>query len=174
MGHEEHRHQSPHVISAAVLVVSDTRSELSDRSGRRISEMLKESGHEVVTLDVVRDEREEIAGWVRRMASRLEVDVMILTGGTGLAHRDVSLEAVDPLLHQRMPGFGELFRMLSYEQIGAAAMLSRASAGVVRGKAVFMLPGSLAAVELAMGKLILPEVGHVTFEIRKGSGHGTH
>lgn len=174
MGHEEHKHAAPKTVAAAILVVSDTRSEATDRSGKRIRELLEANGHHVMSLDVVRDEREEIAGWVRRTASRLDVDVLILTGGTGISPRDVTIEAVEPLLHLQLPGFGELFRMLSYPEIGPAAMLSRAGAGVVRGRPVFCLPGSKPAVELAMEKLILPEVGHLIAEIRKGTVHGTH
>jgi molybdenum cofactor biosynthesis protein B len=174
MGHEEHKHAAPKTVAAAVLVVSDTRSEATDRSGKRIRELLEAGGHAVVLLDVVRDEREEIAGWVRRTASRLDVDVLILTGGTGISPRDVTIEAVEPLLHLHLPGFGELFRVLSFHEIGASAMLSRASGGVVRSKPIFCLPGSRPAVELAMEKLILPEIGHLIAEIHKGTAHGTH
>jgi len=176
MAHEEHRHAAPRSVTAAILVVSDTRSEATDRSGKRIRELLEAGGHHVLSLDVVRDEREDIASWVRRTSSRPELDVLILTGGTGISPRDVTIEAVEPLFHVHLPGFGELFRALSFHEIGAAAMLSRASAGVVRGRSVacFCLPGSRPAVELALEKLILPEIGHLILEIRKGTSHGTH
>ena len=176
MAHEEHKHAAPKSVAAAVLVVSDTRSEATDRSGKRIRELLEAAGHHVLSFDVVRDEREEIAAWVRRLSSRPEVDALILTGGTGISSRDVTIEAVEPLFHVHLPGFGELFRWLSFQEIGPSAMLSRAGAGVVRGRSVvcFCLPGSRPAVELAMEKLILPEIGHLIFEIRKGTSHGTH
>jgi molybdenum cofactor biosynthesis protein B len=176
MSHEEHKHAAPKTVSAAILVVSDTRSEATDRSGKRLRELLEGAGHHVLSLDVVRDEREEIAGWVRRTACRQELDVLILTGGTGISPRDVTIEAVEPLFHVHLPGFGELFRVLSFHEIGPSAMLSRASAGVVRGRSVvcFCLPGSKPAVELAMEKLILPEIGHLIAEIHKGTAHGTH
>lgn len=174
MSAEEHRRAATQSVSVAILVISDTRSEATDLSGRRIRELLTEAGHKVVSTDVVRDEREEIAIWVRRTASRLDVDAMILTGGTGIAPRDVTVDAVQPLLHLVLPGFGELFRTLSFAEIGAAAMLSRSLAGVVRGRAVFCLPGSRGAVELAMNKLILPELAHLLAEVRKGGGHGAH
>jgi len=175
MSAEEHRHAAAaYEVPVAILIISDTRSEATDLSGRRIRELLVEAGHKVVSTDVVRDEREEIASWVRRTASRLDVEAMILTGGTGVAPRDVTVDAVQPMLHLVLPGFGELFRMLSFQEIGASAMLSRALAGVVRGRAVFCLPGSRAAVELAMSKLILPELAHLLAEVRKGGGHGAH
>jgi molybdenum cofactor biosynthesis protein B len=174
MGHEEHKQAGPTTVAVAVLVISDTRTERTDKSGKLIDKLLQEAGHKVLTLDVVRDDVEEIAGWVRRSASRLDVEVMILTGGTGISQRDVTIEAVHPLLHRELPGFGELMRLLSFQDIGPAAMLSRSLAGVIRGRALFALPGSEKAVGLAMKKLILPELGHVVFEIHKGGGHGTH
>jgi molybdenum cofactor biosynthesis protein B len=149
------------VASAAcgIVTVSDTRSEADDASGQRIRALLEANGHRVAYYRIVKDEPEEIAALVR--AAPAAVRVIICNGGTGMARRDTTYEAITRLLDKEITGFGELFRMLSYEQIGAAAMLSRATAGVAGGRVIFSLPGSTKAVELAMTKLILPQLAHI-------------
>lgn len=142
-----------------MLTVSDTRTEENDTSGSLMRSLLVEAGHEVVRYGIVRDEPDLIRRHLAEMPA--EVQVVLLNGGTGLARRDTTFEAVQQLFDKTIDGFGELFRMLSWEQIGSAAMLSRATAGVAAGRVVFSVPGSTAAVELAMTKLILPELGHI-------------
>jgi molybdenum cofactor biosynthesis protein B len=151
----------------AVVTVSDTRTAETDRSGPAIRSLCEAAGLRVADCRIVRDEPRRVGALLRELAGREEIDAVILNGGTGLSRRDRTYEAVTEALERRIDGFGELFRALSYEQIGAAAMLSRAVAGVVSGTAVFSLPGSEAAVRLAMDKLILPELGHIVGELRK-------
>lgn len=163
----EHRAAAPDAVGCAVLTVSDTRTPETDESGRLIANLLHAAGHAVVATRIVPDEpsliRETIDGWV----ARDEVRAILSNGGTGIAGRDTTYDAVAALLEKRIDGFGELFRMLSYGEIGAAAMLSRATAGVYRGRLVVAMPGSRNAVQLAMERLIVPELGHLVYEIRK-------
>lgn len=154
-------------IGLAVLTVSDSRTAADDESGALIRELALAAGHRVAPAARVRDEAAEIADQVRAFLAMREVDVVVLTGGTGLSSRDVTVEAVRPLLERELEGFGELFRALSYREIGARAMLSRAIAGTVGGKAVFALPGSPKAVRLAMAELVLPAVGHLLGQARR-------
>ncbi|GIW40702.1 MAG: molybdenum cofactor biosynthesis protein B [Candidatus Binatia bacterium] len=155
-------------VRCAVVTVSDTRTVDTDRSGARIRELLEGAGHTISFYTVVPDEPERVRS-VFFSLSR-EIEAVVLNGGTGLGPRDSTFEAVDGLLTKRLEGFGELFRMLSYQEIGAAAMLSRATAGVYGPWVVFSLPGSTAAVELAMTKLVLPELGHIVWLVRGGGG----
>ncbi|HEX5720361.1 MAG TPA: MogA/MoaB family molybdenum cofactor biosynthesis protein [Thermoanaerobaculia bacterium] len=164
---EQHRRASPQVLGFVVITVSDTRTSGDDVSGRTLSEMAREAGHRVEDAVLVPDEVAAIRGAVEQVLAREGVDVVVLTGGTGFSPRDVTLEAVGPLLQRPVEGFGELFRMLSWQQVGSAAMLSRAAAGLVGSQAVFLLPGSPKAVSLAMEKLILPEAGHLLGQARK-------
>lgn len=164
---EEHRDHAPRVLGFAALTVSDSRTPETDGGGRAIRDLVERAGHRLVEARIVRDEIEAIQETVRELLGGTEVDVVITTGGTGVAPRDVTLEALAPLLERPLEGFGELFRMLSYKEVGAAAMLSRAVAGVVSGKAVFILPGSPKAVTLAMEELILPEAGHLISQARR-------
>ncbi|MBX3069847.1 MAG: MogA/MoaB family molybdenum cofactor biosynthesis protein [Thermomicrobiales bacterium] len=164
---EEHRGAARASLSVAVLTVSDTRTPETDTGGQLIRQLLEGAGHLVADAAIVPDDENAIAGHVSSWAADNAIDAVILTGGTGLAARDRSVEALAPLLDRTIDGFGELFRMLSYEEIGAAAMLSRAFAGVVGSTPVFALPGSRNAISLAMEKLILPELGHVVFEVKK-------
>ena len=158
-------HGSTVEACVAVLTVSDSRTVEDDRSGDAIIESLADSQHQFVTREVVRDEVDQIARAVTRWAQSQDVNTIIVSGGSGSAPRDVTPEAITPLLNARLPGFGELFRQLSYEEIGSAAMLSRADAGWIdegsMRTAVFMLPGSPNAVQLAMRALILPQLGHL-------------
>ncbi len=131
-------------------------------------DLLEQAGHKIVDYVIVKDEANQIQNEILKGCDREDIDVILTNGGTGIAKRDVTIETVQGLLEKEMVGFGELFRMLSYqEDIGSAAILSRAIAGVVKNKAVFSTPGSSGAVRLAMNKLILPEIGHVVREIRK-------
>jgi len=164
---DEHKAYAPSELSFAVLTASDSRNDAEDESGWKIAEMVTEAGHHVIEHRVIADEEEVIRTAVAAAVSEKGADVVVLNGGTGLASRDVSVEAVQPLLDRVIEGFGELFRALSYEQIGAAAMLSRAVAGVMSKSAIFVLPGSPKAVELAMAALILPEVAHLVGQLRR-------
>ncbi len=163
----EHKAQAPSVVSCYVLTVSDTRSPMTDTSGALIRDVLEKAGHRVSGSMVVRDEPEIVAQIITREADRGRAHAIIITGGTGVSTRDGSYEAVSSLLDKQLDGFGELFRMLSYQDIGPAAMLSRATAGIVGRTAVFLLPGSESAVRLGMEELILPELGHIVQQIRK-------
>lgn len=169
MSVEQHRRAAPTVLGFALITVSDTRSSEDDVSGRILSEMARAAGHRVETALLVPDEVDAIRAAVRQALDRGGVDVVVLTGGTGLSPRDITLDAVGPLLERPVEGFGELFRMLSYQQVGSAAMLSRAAAGLIGARAVFLLPGSPKAVTLAMEKLILPETGHLLGQARRGA-----
>jgi len=148
-----------------VLTISDTRTSANDSSGNAIAEMLTAAGHHVADRTIVKDDPGAVQNAIQSKASA--VDVVISTGGTGISARDSTYEAITTLFDKRLDGFGELFRMLSYQEIGAAAMLSRACAGVIGRTALFSLPGSENAVRLAMSKLILPEIGHVVRELRR-------
>jgi molybdenum cofactor biosynthesis protein B len=160
-----HRKDAPKSVRCFVLTISDTRTESNDRSGDAIAELLTAAGHQIVGRAIVRDDPGTVKDVVR--SKEEDADVIITTGGTGIASRDSTYEAIASLLDKRLDGFGELFRMLSYAEIGSAAMLSRASAGAMGRTAVFSLPGSEHAVRLAVSKLILPEVGHVVRELRR-------
>lgn len=167
MSAEQHRQAAPAVLGFAVLTVSDSRAKADDVSGRAIRDLVSAAGHPVVDSTLVPDDVEAIRGAVQRFLALPGVDVVVTTGGTGFSPRDVTLAAAAPLFEKPVEGFGELFRMLSYQQVGAAAMLSRAAAGLVGTKAVFLLPGSPKAVALAMEKLILPEAAHLLGQARR-------
>jgi molybdenum cofactor biosynthesis protein B len=162
-----HRRDAVAEVATAVVTVSDTRTPETDKGGALVAELLAAGGHEVVSREIVKDEPAAIRAAVEAALGAEAVRAVILTGGTGVAPRDVTPESVQPLLEREVPGFGELFRMLSYQDIGSAALLSRALAGLARGRVVFVLPGSSGAVRLAMEKLILPELGHLAAEAVK-------
>lgn len=153
-------HAASHRVGCAIVTVSDTRGRADDKSGAVLQERLERGGHGVVSRDWVRDEIAAIRRSVRAALARRGVDVVLVTGGTGVAPRDVTPEAVAPLVGRWLPGFGELFRVLSYREVGSAAWLSRAAAGVARGKLLVILPGSPAAVRLAADRLLVPELAH--------------
>ena len=163
----EHKANAPRAIGCFVLTISDSKTPETDTSGALIRERLTQAGHIVVGHAIVRDEPTQVTAVIRSGCADPAVEAFILTGGTGVTSRDSTFEAVEALLDKRLTGFGELFRMLSYEEIGAAAMLSRAQGGVVQGRALFSLPGSPNACRLALEKLILPELGHVLREVRR-------
>lgn len=169
MSASAHRNDAPASVRCVVVTVSDTRTESNDTSGDAIVGLLKSAGHDVAARRIVRDDPVAVRSLVRSVAESNPVvaDVVITTGGTGITARDSTYEAITALLDKRLDGFGELFRMLSFAEIGAAAMLSRATAGSIGTTAVFALPGSEHAVRLAMTRLILPEIGHVVRELRR-------
>jgi molybdopterin adenylyltransferase len=164
MSHTEHKKLSPAVANCYILTVSDTRTEATDSSGRAIFDLLFAGGHQVTGRKIVRDEPDLVRAAIEEQLIKPGVQVVITTGGTGMTSRDTTYEAITSLLDKTMDGFGELFRMLSYQEIGSAAMLSRAVGGLAKGKVVLALPGSESAVRLAMTKLILPELGHLVRE----------
>lgn len=164
---QEHKASAPTSIGCFVLTVSDTRTPGTDTSGRALRDLLEQAGHLVTGYTLVRDEPHEVAEQVRGWLDHPDTQVVITTGGTGITSRDGTFEAIDGLLEKRLDGFGELFRMLSFQEIGPAAMLSRAAAGTAGRKAIFVLPGAENAVRLAMTRLILPELGHVVQQLRK-------
>jgi molybdenum cofactor biosynthesis protein B len=166
MGAHEHHARARRPAVCAIVTVSDTRTPETDTSGTCIRALLEAAGHRVAGYAIVPDEPRDVHGRLEAFLADPEVDAVIVNGGTGLAPRDTTYETVDALLDKRLDGFGELFRMLSWEQVGAAAMLSRATAGTARGKILASLPGSTAAVELAMTKLLVPELAHMVHLVR--------
>lgn len=162
-----HRQSAPARVASLVLTVSDTRTLATDSGGALVEELLSAAGHPVLGREIVPDDARAIARAVEVATARDDVRAVVATGGTGVAPRDVTPDAVEPLLERVVPGFGELFRVLSYQEIGSAALLSRALAGLRRGRVVFVIPGSRGAVRLAMERLILPEIGHLVGEATK-------
>lgn len=171
MSASSHRKVAPAAgeIRVAIITVSDTRTLQTDESGSLAEALTTTAGFQVTRRELVPDEPAQIAARVRELCDAQEVDVVLLTGGTGLAARDGTVEALTPLLDRRLDGFGELFRMLSFAEVGAAAMLSRAVGGTLGRVALFAMPGSPAAVQLALGRLILPELRHLVGQLRNGS-----
>jgi molybdenum cofactor biosynthesis protein B len=161
MSQAEHKARAPRSVRCFIVTVSDTRTETTDASGRAIADLLTAAGHVVAGRTIVKDEAALVRGTLERQLASADVQAIITTGGTGITARDSTYEVVSGLLQKRLDGFGELFRMLSFEQIGPAAMMSRACAGLVAGHIVISLPGSEAAVRLAMARLVIPELGHL-------------
>jgi molybdenum cofactor biosynthesis protein B len=168
MNHEQIPHPDTENISinCAVITVSDTRDETSDRSGQIIRELLTSANHKIAAYTIIKDEPTQIQGLLLEKCDRNDVDVLIFNGGTGIAPRDTTYDAIAFLLEKTIPGFGEIFRFLSYEEIGSRAIASRAIAGIYRQKLIFCLPGSSNAVKLAMNRLILPELNHLVKQLR--------
>jgi molybdenum cofactor biosynthesis protein B len=164
---KQHRDEAPPSVGCAVLTVSDTRTVADDRSGALIVELLEAAGHRVVAREIVRDEPSSIDAAVRQMAADQRIDAVLVTGGTGIAARDQTPDAIRGLLTKELPGYGELFRVLSFQEIGAAALLSRALGGLVDQTLVLLMPGSTAAVRLAMEQLILPELAHLVSHAKR-------
>ena len=163
----EHKAHAPASVACYVLTVSDSRTPETDTGGLAIRKMLEEAGHQVTGHALVKDEPAQVAAQVRAQLADARTQVIITTGGTGISSRDGTYEAIDGLFEKRLEGFGELFRMLSFHEIGASAMMSRAAAGTAGRKAIFILPGSPNAVKLAMTKLIIPELGHVAQQLNR-------
>ena len=164
MSHIEHRAAAPTSVRCYVLTISDSRTEATDTGGRVIRDLLSGKGHQVTGRQILPDDPARVRAALRAQLANPDVQAILTTGGTGISSRDHSYEAIDSLLEKRLAGFGELFRALSYQEIGAAAMLSRACAGTSQGKVILSVPGSEPAVRLAMTKLILPELGHLVRE----------
>ncbi len=165
--HKEHKHHAPKSIGCMVITCSDTRTPETDTSGQLIQKLLKEHGHSVAAYHLVRDEPAQIKARIAEGTANDAVQAIIINGGTGISRRDSTFEAVDGLLEKRLDGFGEIFRSLTYQEIGSPAIMSRATAGIVNGRVLFSTPGSENAVRLAMEKLILPELGHLVRELTK-------
>ncbi|MCE9547537.1 MAG: molybdenum cofactor biosynthesis protein MoaB [Planctomycetia bacterium] len=162
----EHRAAAPLQIRCAIVTVSDTRTEKTDRGGPLVAELLIAAGHFVADQTILPDEPEQLRQYIAALAANSQIDVVLLTGGTGIGPRDLTFETLQPLLTKPLPGYGELFRLLSYQEIGPAAMLSRAIGGLVDRTVVLSMPGSPKAVRLAMEKLILPDLGHLVQQAR--------
>lgn len=167
MGVDEHKREAEGVVSIsfAVITVSDSRTEAEDESGKCIRKWMEEAGHQLVSYRLLKNDFEAIRRGVIELIET-KVGCIVTTGGTGLSHRDVTVEAVTLLFDKIMVGFGELFRQLSFHEVGTAALMSRATAGSVRGTVIFCLPGSVKAVRLAVERLILPELKHLIRELR--------
>ncbi len=163
----KHRESAPETVRIAILTISDTRTRETDTGGDVAEELLRDAGHEIVARRIVRDEVAGIRNNLVDLLASSDVDAVVTTGGTGISARDTTYEVVERMIEKKLEGFGEIFRMLSYEEIGAAAIMSRALAGAVGTKFVASLPGSLNAVRLAVEKLLVPELAHVVFELRK-------
>jgi len=164
---DQHRSEAPPIVRCAVVTVSDTRTPETDTGGQTIVDLIRGAGHQIVDRHLLPDEPEPLSGLLASLADRTDVDVVLMTGGTGIGARDRTFETVTGMLDKTLPGYGELFRMLSYEEIGPAAMLSRAVGGLIGRTVLLTMPGSPAAVRLAMEKLILPELGHLVREARR-------
>ena len=165
-----HNHQTnaSQKVSCAVITVSDTRDQETDKSGKIVMELLESANHTVSMYEIIPDDRATIERIIKYAVTKKDVGAVLVNGGTGISYRDVTIESIQPLLDKEIPGFGELFRYLSYQfDIGTAGMLSRAISGVSNHRIIFAMPGSSGAVKLAMEKLILPELGHTVTEINK-------
>ena len=167
MSVSEHHRDAPSRLRFAVLTISDTRTLETDDGGALAAELCAAHFHAVTMRDIRKDDPEEVAAWLLVAVAHDDVDVVVLTGGTGFARRDSTFQAVSALYDPAIPGFGELFRMLSFAEVGPAAMMTRASAGIIGGTPVFSLPGSPSAVRLAMERLILPEAGHLVAQAQQ-------
>jgi molybdenum cofactor biosynthesis protein B len=163
----EHKQHAPATVRCFVITVSDTRTVDNDTGGRAIVELLTAAGHHISGKVIVKDDALFVRTTIERQLANTDVDVIVTTGGTGISSRDTTFEVITALLEKQLDGFGELFRMLSFQEIGAAAMMSRATAGLAAGHIIVCLPGSEAAVRLAVEKLLLPELGHLVQQARK-------
>lgn len=164
MSHLEHKAASPTSVTCAVITISDSRTELDDESGKLYKERLSQAGHKILAYALLKNDPAAIRQKINELLKLEGLQVIITSGGTGLSHRDVTVETVTPMLEKRLDGFGELFRYLSYQEIGTSSIMSRAAAGVIQGKVILSLPGSLGATKTAIEKIILPEIGHLVRE----------
>ena len=164
MGYHEHKEKSPRNVSCAIFTISDTRMEETDESGRLLRERLIQNGHSVIQYSILKNDANDIRQKIQDLLRQDAVQVIITSGGTGLSRRDITVETVLPMLEKKLDGFGELFRFLTFQELGTASIMSRAMAGAVRGKVIICIPGSLGAVRLAIDKIILPEIGHMVRE----------
>jgi len=167
VSYQQHKKEAPRSVSCAVVTISDSRTEEDDESGKLLKQKLNDNGHQVISYSIIKDDADAIGQKIKELMAQQELQVIITSGGTGVGRRDVTVETVSPVLDKKLDGFGELFRSLSYEEIGTASIMSRAVAGVGGGKVIICLPGSLGAVRLAMDQIILPEIGHMVREVTK-------
>jgi len=164
VGYQEHKQKAPQSVSCAVLTISDSRTEQDDESGKLIKQRLSDNGHRVMSYSILKNEADSIKKKLYELLRQEELQVIITSGGTGVSHRDITVETISPILEKKLDGFGELFRFLSYQEISTTSIMSRAIAGVTGGKIILCLPGSPEAAKLAMDKVILPEIGHLVRE----------
>jgi len=165
MTHQPHPDAAKRAVNCAVITVSDTRSPETDRSGKLIEQLLLDAGHQVGFYTILKDEPAQIRAHLKALGERSDLEALIFNGGTGIAPRDTTYDALESLLEKTLPGFGEVFRFLSYQEIGSRAIASRAVAGVYQKKLIFSIPGSTAAVKLAVQQLILPELIHLVTQL---------
>lgn len=161
MAHEEHKRDAPASVGCAVITVSDTRDQETDTSGQLMQELLLDAGHDIVFYGIVKDSPLQIRGELAMLGERSSCQAILLNGGTGISPRDTTYDTINAMLDKRLDGFGEIFRYLSFKEIGPSAIMSRAVAGTYRGRIVVSVPGSTGAVRLAMEQLVLPELGHM-------------
>ena len=161
MKYQSHPDRKDRALQCVVITVSDNRTEETDKSGQLIQELLSDAGHEIAAYGIVKDEPTAIKAQIQQLCNNMPLDVLILSGGTEIAPRDTTYDALTEILDKTLPGFGEIFRCLSYQDIGSRAIASRAIAGIYQGKLVFSLPGSTNEVKLGMKELILPEIAHL-------------
>ncbi len=166
MAQQPHPDSAPMAVNCAVITVSDTRSHETDKSGQLIQQLLLDAGHAVRFYTILKDEPQEIQSQLQVLGERTDVDAVIFNGGTGIAPRDTTYDALERLLEKTLPGFGEVFRFLSYQEIGSRAIASRAVAGIYQTKLIFSIPGSTGAVKLAFQQLILPELIHLVTQLK--------
>jgi molybdenum cofactor biosynthesis protein B len=164
MGYHEHKHLAVKSVKCAVITTSDSRTESEDESGRLIRQKLADAGHHVTHYAILKNDATTIRSQIQDLLQRDDVQAVITSGGTGLSHRDVTVDTIAALLQKKLEGFGELFRQLTYQEIGAGSILSRALAGVANGKVILCIPGSVGAATMAMDKIIVPELGHLVRE----------
>jgi molybdopterin adenylyltransferase len=165
--HEQHKAHAPQCVTCVVITCSDTRTSQTDTSGQLMMRLLKEHGHDLAGYHVIKDDPAQIRSVIEEAAAHDAVQAILINGGTGISKRDSTFEAVDGMLEKRLVGFGEIFRYLTYKDIGSSAIMTRATAGVFRGRIIFSTPGSEGAVRLAMESLILPELGHIIQQLNK-------
>ncbi len=164
MGYHEHKHHSVQNVACAVLTTSDSRTEKEDESGALIKQRLTDAGHKVLHYAILKNDADIIRQQMSGLLLHRDIQVVITSGGTGLSHRDVTVDTIAPMLEKKLEGFGELFRQLTYQEIGTGSIMSRAIAGVAKGKVIICIPGSFGAATLAMDKIIIPEIGHLVRE----------
>lgn len=164
MGYQEHKRLAPKSVNCSVVIISNTRTEQDDESGKIIMQELNNNGHKVLSYCILKNDAESIQNKLNELLDEESLQVIITSGGTGISHMDITIETISPTLKKTIDGFGELFRSLTYQEIGTGSIMSRAMAGVAKGKAIICLPGSVGAVTLAMKQVILPEIGHIVRE----------
>ena len=164
MGYQEHKHEAPKSVNCAVLIISNTRTEQNDESGRLVIKALEGNGHRVVSYCILKNDADSIQKKLGELLQEESLKVIITSGGTGISHLDVTVETISLALEKKLDGFGELFRFFTHQELGSGSIMSRAIGGVIKGKIILCLPGSVGAVNLAMEKIILPEIGHLVRE----------